>query len=446
MPAATGSVPIGQGAQPGSGRLKYGRTFILGVVNGVLFNLAEALIGGTTVLPIFISNVTSSKILVGLSGTMGNAGWFMPQLIVANLIQHVNRKKPVYVWAGVVRIVAIWTIAMLVGLLAGARAGLFLVIFFVLYSVYCLAGGVAGIPFMDIVAKAVPSRRRGTFFGARLFFGGVVSALAGIFVRNVLAAQTFPDNFATLFIAASVVITLAIISFSLVKEPEANLKERRMPFKRFLLRGPFLLKNVKSYRMLLVVRIMLGVWGMALPFYILYAREHLGLPATAVGIFLSIQMVGMIISNLLWGALSNRMGNKVVLELVSAVAILSPLLTLLTNVCSPLRGTACFGIVFFFIGFALSGIRLGYTNYMLDVSPDAERPTYLGFMNTFLAPVLLLSSVGGLVVQKTSYEMLFAIVIAAGVASVVFALQLEEPRSRAAGDGEETVTAGSPTA
>lgn len=398
------------------------------MLNGVLFNLAEALIGGTTVLPIFISSVTTSKVLVGLSGTMGNAGWFMPQLVVANLIQHVNRKKPVYVWSGVVRIATLWAIAILVALLAGSQAALFVVIFFMLYTVYCLAAGVAGIPFMDIVAKAVPSRRRGTFFGARLFFGGIASALAGIFVKNVLAAHSFPDNFAILFITASVVVTLAIVTFSLVREPEITIRERRMPFGKFLLKGPFLLKNVRSYRMLLVVRILLGVWGMALPFYILYAREHLGLPPSAVGIFLSIQMVGMILSNLLWGALSNRAGNKIVLELVSAVAVLPPLLTILTDVCAPLRGTVCFSLVFFFLGFALSGINLGYTNYMLDVSPDAERPTYLGFMNTFLAPVLLLSSIGGLIIEKTSYQVLFALVIVAGITSLVFSLQLEEPR------------------
>jgi MFS family permease len=328
----------------------------------------------------------------------------------------------------VVRIATLWAIAILVALLAGSQAGFFVVIFFILYTIYSLAAGVAGIPFMDIVAKAVPSRRRGTFFGARLFFGGIASALAGIFVRSVLAAHSFPDNFAILFITASVVVTLAIVSFSLVHEPEVTIRERRMPFRKFLLKGPFLLKNVKSYRMLLVVRVLLGVWGMALPFYILYAREHLGLPPSAVGIFLSIQMVGTILSNLLWGALSNRVGNKIVLELVSAVAVLSPLLTILTDVCPPLRGTACFGLVFFFLGFALSGIKLGYINYVLDVSPDAERPTYLGFMNTFLAPVLLLSSIGGLIIQKTSYDVLFGLVIAAGIASLVFSLQLEEPR------------------
>jgi MFS family permease len=409
---------------------RYSRTFILGVVNGVLFNLAEALIGGTTVLPIFISNLTASKVLIGLSGTMGNAGWLMPQLVVANLIQHLRRKRPIYVWAGLVRIVCIWAIAFLVAFLAGSRVGLFLVAFFLLYSIYTLAAGVAGIPFMDIVAKSVPSTRRGTFFGARLFFGGIASALAGVFVRNILAARAFPDSFAVLFMTASAVITVAIISFCLVSEPEVKVQERRMPFKRFLLQGPFLLKNVRSYRMLLVARIMLGVWGMALPFYIIYARERLRLEPSAVGIFLSVQMVGMVISNILWGALSNRKGNKIVLELVSAVAILAPTITLLSAYYPVLRNTLGFGAVFFFLGFTLSGIRLGYSNYMLDVSPEAERPTYLGFMNTFLAPVLLLSTVGGFIIERTSYEVLFFTVIGAGIVAFLFANQLEEPRRR----------------
>jgi MFS family permease len=410
------------------GELKYSRTFLLGVTNGVLFNLAEALIGGTTVLPMFISTLTASKVLIGLSGTMGNAGWLMPQLVVANLIQHLKRKKPIYIWAGVVRIICIWAIALMVAFLLGSRAGLFLVLFFILYSIYTLAAGVAGIPFMDIVAKAVPSTRRGTFFGARLFFGGIASVLAGLFVRNVLATRSFPDNYTILFLTASAVITVAIISFCLASEPEAISRETRMPFRRFLLKGPFLLRNVRSYRWMLIVRIMLGVWGMALPFYIIFARERLGFEVSSVGIFLSIQMVGMVLSNILWGALSNQVGNKIVIVLVSAVAVISPLVTLLSNVYPSLQGMLGFGIVFFFLGFTLSGIRLGYANYMLDVSPEAERPTYLGFMNTFIAPVLLLSSVGGFVIERTSYEVLFITVIGAGILALAFSVQLEEPR------------------
>ena len=63
---------------------------------------------------------------------------------------------------------------------------------------------------------------------------------------------------------ASVMVIMVLLNEALtcaMPEPEAASKDRRMPFRRFLLRGPFLLKNVRSYRWMLIVRIMLGVWG-----------------------------------------------------------------------------------------------------------------------------------------------------------------------------------------
>jgi hypothetical protein len=410
--------------------LKYSRTFILGVSNGVLFNLAEALIGGTTVLPLFISALTDSKVLVGLAGTMSQAGWYMPQFVVAGFIEHARRKMPVYIWAGVVRCATIWTIAVLVPILAGSRAGLFVATFFVLYSAYTLGAGVAGISFMDIVAKAIPANRRGTFFGARLSLGGLLCALAGFFVRSVLDSKPFPDNYAVLFAAAAAVVTVAIICFSLADEPEAPVHEKRIPFRRFIARGPRLLKTNRSYRTFFLVRVLLSIWSMALPFYILYARDRLSLDPGAAGVFLAIQMLGFVISNLLWGSLSNRIGNKIVLVLVSGIAVVSPLLAVLSARCLWLGNTWGFGTVFFFLGFTLSGIQLGQTNYLLDVSPEAERPTYVGFMNTLLAPVLLLSMLGGYIIEMTSFETLFFAVIGTAVLALLVSLRMDEPRLR----------------
>lgn len=410
--------------------MKYSKTFYLGVVNGVLFNMSAALAGGTTVMPTFISNLTSSKVLIGLSGTMAMAGWYLPQLVVANYIETVRRKRPVYMWAGVIRIIVIWIVAFSVPLLSRTWAGGFVVLFFALYSIYVIAGGVAGIPFMDIVGKEIKSENRGTFFGARLFFGGIAAALMGLYVKNTLATRPFPDNYAALFITASAIITLAILSFCFADERDAVVPDKRTPFRKFLRRGPSLLKDVKSYRMFFVWRVLLGIWMMALPFYIIYARERLGLPEETVGIFLSVQMVGMIISNLLWGRLSDRVGNKIVLNLTAAVSAAAPLIALMATALAPLRGVAGFGAVFFFVGFAMSGLRLGHSNYMLDLAPEKERPTYLGFMNTFIAPVALLSAVGGVVVEITSYETLFIIALAASVLALAFGIQLEEPRRR----------------
>jgi MFS family permease len=409
--------------------LRYSRTFILGVVNGILFNLAEALVGGTTVLPLFISSLTDSKVLVGLAGTMSQAAWYMPQFFVAGFIEHLQRKKPLYVWAGVVRLASIWTIAIFIPVLAGAQVGVFLVVFFVLYSVYTLGGGVAGISFMDIVAKTIPANRRGTFFGARLSIGGLLSSLAGLFVRNVLDARPFPVNFAILFVSAAVVVTGAIIAFSVVREPEGRPGGRRMPLAKFLRRGPSLLRTDRCYRTFLIVRVLLNIWCMALPFYILYASESLHLDPSAAGVFLSVQMIGFVVSNLLWGSLSNRIGNRIVLLLVSGVAVIPPLLAIAGSRFVCFGSTWYFSLVFFFLGFTLSGIRLGQTNYILDVSPEGERPTYLGFMNTLLAPVLLLSMIGGFIIERTSFEVLFLGVIGAAVLALILSLRLDEPRS-----------------
>jgi MFS family permease len=409
---------------------RYDRSFILGVINGVLFNLAEATIGGTTVLPIFISQITASKVLIGLAGTMVGAGLFMPQIIVANLVEHIKRKKPIYVWSGAVRVGAMWAIALLVALAGHSSSSFLLAGFFILFTAYCLAGGVANIPFMDIVAKTVPTERRGTFFGARMFFGGIAAALAGLLVKDVLASRPFPAGFALLFIAAAAVVTAAVVSFSIVSEPVGPSRETRTPFGQFLRKGPLLLRNVKSYRMLFVVRILLGVWGMPLPFYILYAQEKLSLAPGSVGILLSIQMIGAFLSNLLWGHLSNHRGNRIVLILVSAVAIACPLVTILGVLCLPGPPIVAFGLAFFLIGVAWSGLSLGYTNYILDVSPVAERPTYLGFMNTFLSPVLLLAAVGGFIIERSSYEVLFVTAIVAAAGALVASLELEEPRHK----------------
>jgi MFS family permease len=225
-----------------------------------------------------------------------------------------------------------------------------------------------------------------------------------------------------------VVITAAIISFCLAHEPTAKVKQKRMPFGKFLRRGPHLLRTNPSYRMFLMVRVLLSVWSMALPFYIIFAIDKLGVDADKAGIFLSIQMLGFVVSNVLWASLSNRIGNKIVLVLVSAVALVPPILAIMSSRLMCLGTTACIGVVFFFLGFTLSGFRLGQNNYMLDVSPDAERPTYLGFMNTLIAPVLLLSMFGGFIVERTSFETLFLAVTGAAVLALLLAIRLEEPR------------------
>ena len=62
------------------------RSFILNVVNGTLFEFAERLIDPPLVLTWFVSQLTTSNLLIGLVAPLGQAGWYLPQIFVSTRI------------------------------------------------------------------------------------------------------------------------------------------------------------------------------------------------------------------------------------------------------------------------------------------------------------------------------------------------------------------------
>ncbi len=90
--------------------------------------------------------------------------------------------------------------------------------------------------------------------------------------------------------------------------------------------------------------------------------------------------------------------------------------------------SSSFVLVFALAGFCINGGRIGYTNYLLDISPRKRRPTYIGLSSTFLAPTAFFPLIAGVVIQYISFAFLF--VLAALLVSMSFflSLKLEEPR------------------
>ncbi|HID08545.1 MAG TPA: hypothetical protein EYP10_15525, partial [Armatimonadetes bacterium] len=62
------------------------RTFILGVLNGVLFRVGMAFTFPSTVLATFVMRLTGSEFAAGILGTIDGAGWFLPQLFVVSYL------------------------------------------------------------------------------------------------------------------------------------------------------------------------------------------------------------------------------------------------------------------------------------------------------------------------------------------------------------------------
>ncbi|MBA7686993.1 hypothetical protein ES703_95453 [subsurface metagenome] len=200
---------------------------------------------------------------------------------------------------------------------------------------------------------------------------------------------------------------------------------RRFPFKSFLQKAFQILKIDDNYRTFLAVQILRGAGALSLPFYVLYARDILHIELSMVGIFLMAQMIGSIVSNILWAYLSDFAGNKKVIQISTLLGIAPPLIALII----PHQFPEIFVLLFIVIGFFVAGSVIGKTNFLLDIAPPKERPVYISLNGTLSIPIMLFPLLGGIIVQHMSYKFLFIITSLLILVGLVLSFKLKEPRN-----------------
>lgn len=412
------------------------RNFSLGVLNGAFFNLFSALLDPSLVMSWFVSQLTTSNFLIGLIMPIQNGSWFLPQLVISSYLQRRQRKLPFYARMAGIR-VAIWGL-MTLAIFLIEDAAVLLVIFFILLTAYSLAAGLAGICFVDIVAKAIPSTRRGAFFAWRRFLGGFLALGGSLLVRYILDERrglAFPDNYALLFLLSFFILCLALGSLILMVEPLEPVNEERVPLSRQFRRALDLPRRDTNYRRFLTMRLLLMAAEIATPFYIIYAKRALSVPVSMVGVYLTGATLASFASNLLWGRISDRRGNKLLLALSNSLGLFIPLIALaivpLANLWPELKELApgLFALVFVLSGGSKSGAMIGNMNFLLEIAPADDRPIYIGFTNTIMGIALLASSVGGLIVDLAGFTVLFSLALAFYAVALFLTLRLQEPRS-----------------
>ncbi len=228
-------------------------------------------------------------------------------------------------------------------------------------------------------------------------------------------------------------ISLALFAFTQVVEPEEPQHPPETPFREQFRRALRLIEKPSNYRRYLISRLCLVAVGMATPFYIVFAREALGVPPGMTGLYLALMSGVAIASNLVWARISDARGNKLLFQLATALGLIAPLLALTVPLLQPRVAprtlALSFGAVFVGIGAFQSAVRIGSVNLVLDLAPAGERPLYVGFTNTVVGLALLLSSVSGVIVQVMGYRLLFGLAFSMGVAALWIACRLEEPRA-----------------
>lgn len=402
--------------------------FAMGILHGVFYQAGLAISSPTTVLPVFLSHFTGSLALIGLFSAVVTAGGVLPQLVVAHRLEGRARTKPVLVVAIWIRAGAWAVLGVLTWFCTGCGPVFTLISLLVLLLVFSTAGGVANVPFMNLWGKTLPVGLRGRFWGHRQLWGGLLAVGSGWAVKTVLASPiAFPRNYALLFIFSFLLMAFSYIALSSVREPEGDVSPERPPFRSYIAGAFGLFRSDRDFAWFSLTQVATMFFAFAMPFYVLYGKNRLGMPAEEVGVLIAAQMIGGIVSNLLWGWLSDRFGNRSVIRLTAAATVIMPALALLAHH----SGWSLLIAVFAISGVIISGSGIGFVNYVLEIAPEPQRPTYIALNGTLNGLFALLPIAGGWVVDITSYHVAFWISLGIAVAALLLSVRLKCLRSSA---------------
>lgn len=403
--------------------------FTVNALDVAFYMLGINLVARQTILPALVSQLTASKLAVGLIPAIDSLGFLLPQLLVASYTEGLRRKLPfVAAVSSFGERGPYLLMALVVWWLAQPSPAVTLVALFVLLTIHTASGGIVTPAWLDLIAKVIPARRRGIWFGVShglgAFFGVAGAALAGW----VLVTWPFPHNFAVCFVLAFVALMISWGWLVLNREPDSPSVKTRTPLRAYLRQLPGVVRRDRNYVRFLVARAAIALGAMASGFYTVYGIERWSIGGAEVALLTAILTSSQAIMNVAWGLVGDRYGHKVVLVAGAIMLVLAAVVALLGG--APQWLWLTFGL----LGSALAAGTVSNLNIVLEFCAPEDRPTYVGLTNTLLSPVATAAPLlGGVLATIGGYGALFMVTTAcAALGAALMALWVREPRRAAA--------------
>ena len=403
----------------------YRWNFSVNLMDNAAFMFATSFISATTIVPLFISKLTTSPLPIGIAAVIAQSAWSLPQIFTANAVERLARKKPVVINLGVfVERLPLW-ILLIAPTIAVRTPTLALVLFLGAFAFFHLGSGIVATAWQDLVARCFPVDRRGRFMGTSMFVGTGLGALGAVISAWLLKTYPFPTNFLYIFIIAAVGITLSWVFIAMTREPVQPVEAPWTSNRQFWHQLPDLLRNDHNFRRFLIARSLQAMGGMGTGFLTISAVQRWGISDSTVGIYTGALLLGQTVGNLVFGFLADRHGHKLSLELGALVSLVAYLIAWL----SP----AAYGyyLVFGFVGVATGAGIVSGLLVIMEFCEPGRRPTYAGLTNTSLGLVGIIAPLIGAGLAQVSYNGLFALSALVYIfAFVAMRWWVKEPRWR----------------
>ncbi len=401
----------------------YSWNFAVNLLDGVTFWFGFSLISTTTILPLFISKLTTSLIPIGLISVIHSAGWFLPQLFSARITErYKNKKKIVVGWGFFLERIPIWV--MILSTLV-ARTNPLIALGLMLFALTwnAMGAGVVAPAWMSLIAKIFPPTKRGSFFGITMFIGSGFGILGSLLSVWLLETYIFPNSFIILYSVAAIFTTLSWVFLALTREPNdvvANNGQSWQAYWKDLIK---IIKKDHNYRRYVVSSLIITLGGMGSGFVTISAIQRFNVSDTTVGLYSLTLLAGQTVGYLVLGKLADRHGHKKSLEIGVGAILLAFVVAFFMPTPS-----------FYFVVFLLLGINLSswIVSGMLVVWEfcDTDRvPTYSGLANSVRGVIGSIAPLIGTQIASFGFGYLFGIsTLITLIGIILLRVWVSEPR------------------
>ena len=353
-----------------------------GVSNAVMLGSGETYLGA---FGIFLQATT---LQVGILSTLPQLFGAVMQWAGAIRMDSFRSRRRVIVTGALIQGILWIPICLLPFLFGRGEATVWLLVGMVL--LYQGANGAIVPVWNSLIGDLVDPRIRGRFFGNRNRLAGMstfVALLMGGCVLHLFARwDHVAVGFLIIFLAAFLARLNSVHWLRRYADPEFQLSaEQIFTFRQFLRRSPH--SNFAKF-VFFVAAVNFGL-AFSGPYFALYMLRDLHLSYLEFTAVTAVAAVSQFLTFRYWGELSDRFGNKKILNLCGWGVSLAPMLWLISHNLGYLMGIQVYA------GFIWAGFNLSAANFMFDAVTPPKRARCVAYQGLVNGVFVLFGSVCG---------------------------------------------------
>lgn len=387
------------------------------ILHGFFLSIGTTIAEPHTILPLIISHFGGGSVLIGFFSSLLRGGAVLVQLYAAFYAQSYPKMMKYFRRVLVIRFFSWFGIGIAILLFGENYPTLTLFCIGIGLFIFSFSAGFGAIYFREIIAKIFTHRFRGKTMSMRQFFSALGALFSGVVAGYVLEIYTAPLSFGILFILSSFIMALGYIAIGTVAEPiKEKVTQKEKSFRLFLKNSFELLKTHKQLRVQVFTFLFAYSYLFSLPFIIVDASEKIDINGINIGLLITAQMVGAMLSNIVWAKLSGAGKNKFITHITIVMTIFA---IALAYFISHLYG---YMFIFFLVGASIDGNRIASGNLLLLIAPEEKRPIYTALQTNIISFGMFFSLIGGVILEFSSFGFLYIFTIIA--LSLAFFLSL----------------------